>query len=40
MLLISYEFPNGKSVAEGEKLIVGGADQYFQTVEIEIYQCL
>ncbi len=36
----SYEFPNGKSINEGGKLIVGGSDYCFQTVEIEVFKVL
>jgi hypothetical protein len=38
--LKSYEFPNGKSGDEGGKFIVGGTDNQFQTVEIEVFQVL
>ena len=40
MNLQSYELPNALSGKEGRKFIVGAADRNFQTVEIEIYQCL
>ncbi len=40
MNLKSYEFPNGLSGNEGGKFIVGGSNNYFQTVEIEVFQVL
>ncbi len=40
MNLHSYEFPKGKSGTEGGKFIVGGSNNYFQTVEIEVFQVL
>jgi len=38
MNLNAYEFPNGKSSTEGGKFIVGGSDNKFQSVEIEVFQ--
>jgi len=35
-----YEFPNGISGTEGGKFIVGGSDNKFQTVEVEMFQVL
>ena len=40
MNLRVYESPNGKSGKEGGKSIVGGSDNKFQTVEVEVYQVL
>jgi len=40
MNLHSYEFLNGKSGNEGGKFIVGGTDNKFKTVEIEVFQVL
>jgi len=34
----AYEFPNGKSGSEGGKFIVGGSDNKFQSVEIELFR--
>jgi len=38
MDLSSYEFPYEKSGYEGGKFILGGYDNKFQTVEIEVFQ--
>jgi len=38
MHISSYEFPNGISGIEAGKLIVGGSDNSYQTVEIEVFQ--
>ena len=38
MTFKSYEFPDGKSGSEGGKFVVGGSNNKFQTVEIEVYQ--
>jgi len=40
MNLSSFEFPNVKSGKEVGKLIVGGSDNFFKTVEIEVFQVL
>jgi len=40
MTLHSYEYPDGKSGNEGGNFIVGGSDNHFQTVEIEVFQVL
>jgi len=36
----SYKFPIGESSNEGGKFIVGGFQNFFQTVEIEVFQVL
>ena len=38
--LSSFEYPNGLSGNEGGRFIVGCADNWFQTVEIEIFEVL
>ncbi len=40
MQWFNYEFPNGISGTEGGKFIVGGSDNKFQTVEVEMFQVL
>ncbi len=40
MNLVSYEFPNKMKGIEGGIFIVGGSDNKFQTVEIEVFQVL
>ena len=40
MNLSSFEFPNVKSGKEVGKFIVGGSDNFFKTVEIEVFQVL
>jgi hypothetical protein len=40
MTLCSYEFPNGIKGNEGGKFIVGGSDNSFQTIEIEVFQVI
>jgi len=32
-----YEFPKGISDIEGGKFIVGGSDNHFQIIEIEVF---
>ncbi len=34
----SYEFPHGMWSIEGGKFIVGGSDNKFQIIEIEVFQ--
>ncbi len=38
MWLASYEFPGGKSSAEGGKFILGDSNNFFQSAEIEVFQ--
>ena len=40
MKLSSFEYPEGKSGVYGGKFIVGSADHYFQTVDIEVFQII
>ncbi len=36
----SYEFPDGKKGVEGGKYVVGGSDNFYKTVEIEVFQII
>ncbi len=38
MRFASYEFPAGRGGREGGRFVHGGADEYFQTSEIEVFQ--